>query len=133
TPTPGGPSSQPSCPPSPTPTPTPTPTPGGPSTQPSCPYSALAFVGVLLIGHTCVLFLDMLGSVNAVEFAQRNAAAINTWAVVASLLGVLVQSWTGKVADAGGDDEEAEEKKAGGKAWASVAGTWKKVAGALAK
>lgn len=97
---------------------------------------ATAFVGVLLIGHTGVLFLDMLGSVNAVEFAQKNAAAINTWAVLASLVGVLVQSWTGKAADAAGDDEEAEEKKGkkgGGKTWASVAGAWKKVAGAFAK
>jgi hypothetical protein len=70
---------------------------------------ATSFVGVLLIGHTTLLLLEMTGALQAVEFTRKHDAAITTWAVSASVIGVLVQSWTGRAAD----EEEAAEKSGG--------------------
>jgi hypothetical protein len=70
-----------------------------------------AFVGVLLIGHTTLLLGETFGALKASEFAEKQVMGLNTWAAVASVVGVFVQSWTGRIVDAPADaeaDGEAE-------------------------
>lgn len=66
---------------------------------------ATSFVGVLVIGHSTLLLAEVSGVLKAVEFAEKQAAAINTWAVSASVIGVLAQTWTAGAAE--GEDGEA--------------------------
>lgn len=65
---------------------------------------ATSFVGTVLVGHTLLLFLDQLGVVRDADFAQQYAAAINGWAVLSTIVGVVVQAKTAKK-----DPEKADE------------------------
>jgi hypothetical protein len=73
---------------------------------------ATAFAGVLLIGHSALLLAEVCGLLKATEFATKHTVAINAWAAVSSVIGVLIQSWTGRSVDAE-VGEGGEEKGAG--------------------
>jgi ribosomal protein L12E/L44/L45/RPP1/RPP2 len=95
---------------------------------------AASVAGVLAFGHAALLLAAAVGGVNAVEFAEKHASILNTWAAVAAVLGVVVQARTGR--EAGGAAEEKEEKpkpkkeekkdEKGGEAWWIKVWTMKK-------
>jgi hypothetical protein len=73
---------------------------------------ATSFVGTVLVGHTVLLFLDQLGLVKDAEFAGQYAAAINGWAAVSTIVGVVVQAKTAKKDPAKVEETATEETDA---------------------
>jgi hypothetical protein len=69
---------------------------------------ATSLVGVLLFWHGVFTLLDTAGVVKAAEFADQYTALLNGGVVLATVIGIGVQSWTGKAANA--DKEEGNEK-----------------------
>lgn len=80
---------------------------------------ATSLVGVLLFWHAAFILLDASGLVVAAEFAEKHAVWLNAALVVATVIGVGVQSWTAKapvsVEDKEGEKAEKSEKKSKGK------------------
>lgn len=70
---------------------------------------ATSFVGVLVSCHGLLLLMDAANAVKAVEFAEKNAAILNGYVVVVTILGVAIQSWTGRAVAK--DDPLKDEKK----------------------
>ncbi len=83
---------------------------------------ATSLVGVLLFWHGVFILLDTAGVVNSPDFATQYTAVLNGGVVLATVIGIGVQSWTGKAAsgDDAKDKEKAEKPKAKEKALAAA-------------
>ncbi len=70
---------------------------------------ATSFVGTVIVGHTTLLFLDQLNVVKDADFATQYAAAINGWAVLSTIVGIIVQAKTAKNEPAKAEEVASEE------------------------
>ena len=73
---------------------------------------ATAAIGSLFVGHAALILMDTAGVLKADEWATKNAAILNGWFVVNILVGIAIQTWTGRGVEAmeGGDAAKAEVK-----------------------
>ena len=77
---------------------------------------ATSLVGILLCWHSLLVMAETFAGIDGPKIAAENAIALNTAVIAASLVGVLVQSRTGREdgdekPDAGDHDDHAETKK----------------------
>jgi len=73
---------------------------------------ATSLAGALLFWHCVLILLDTAGVCVASEFAEQYAAVLNGALVLVTIVGVGVQSWTGRAgASAGGGEEKGEKAK----------------------
>lgn len=57
---------------------------------------ATSLIGVLLFGHSALVLVETSGLTPAAKFAEDYASVLNGWAILSLLIGVGVQSWTGR-------------------------------------
>jgi len=57
---------------------------------------ATSFVGLLLCWHTLLLMAEQFAQIDAPKIATQHAAALNGGLIGCTILGILVQAWTGR-------------------------------------